>query len=94
MLLKLNPKYRHYDDPLTKIAHLRSTVETRLIEERERKLAQREQEVRLILSTSRLANQPREMWPTTREALKFVDQVFILFSAVLAGLALGWMVFP
>ena len=93
MLLKLNPRHRMYDCPLTEVAHLRSTVEARLIEERERQREQREQEVRLILSTSRLANQPREMWPTTREALKIVDRVFILFSAVLAGLAFGWLVF-
>ncbi len=92
MLLKLNPRHRMYDCPLTEVAHLRSTVEARLIEERERQREQREQEVRLILSTSRLANQPREMWPTTREALKIIDRVFMLFGVVMAGLVLYWMV--
>ena len=92
MLLKLNPNHRKFDCLLTEVAHIRSTVEARLIEERERQREQREQEVRLILSTSRLANQ-RDPWPNTREALKIVDRVFILFSAVLAGLAFGWLVF-
>ena len=92
MLLKLNPRHRMYDCPLTEVAHLRSTVEARLIEERERQRAQREQEVRLILSTSRLANQQVDHWSETRKALRFVDNVFIVFSAVIIGLALGWMV--
>jgi len=92
MLLEHDLRKRMYDDPLTEIAHLRYTVEARLIEERERQREQREQEVRLVLSTSRLANQQREAWPNTREALKIVDQVFILFGAVILGLALGWLV--
>ena len=92
MLLKLNPRHRMYDCPLTEVAHLRSTVEARLIEERERQREQREQEVRLILSTSRLANQQVDQWLETRKALRFVDNVFILFGAVIAGLAIWWMV--
>ena len=92
MLLKLTPNYRHYDCPLTEIAHLRSTVEARLIEKRERQREQREQEVRLILSTARVANQQADQWPNTREALKIVDRVFVLFGVVIVGLALGWLV--
>jgi hypothetical protein len=92
MLLKLDPKYRYYDDPLTEVAHVRSAVETRLLEARQRQIEQREQEVRLILSTSRLANQQMDQWSETKAALRFVDNVFIVFGAVILGLALGWLV--
>ena len=91
--LKLNPHHRMYDDPLAEVAHIRSAVEARLIEERERQREQREQEVRLILSTSRLANQQVKQWLETRQTLRFMDWVFIAFCAVIAGLAVGLMVF-
>jgi len=83
---------RLYDSPVAEIERLRSTIEARMADAEARQREQREQEVRLILSTSRLANQPRDMWPNTRKALRIVDRVFIAFSAVIVGLAIGWMV--
>ena len=97
MLFKLNPRHRMYDCPITKIEHNRSILEALLIEKRERQREQREQEVRLILSTSRLANQQhRDLLAGTHKALRatsFLDHLPVIVGAAIVGFALGWMVF-